>query len=61
MIDLYFLIPPVDALIFNPTAELVIPTRTPANQSNAEIKTQPLKAEQKQGNAQSISKPDTPF
>ena len=42
---LYILIPAVIPQIFLPTAELVIPTRTPTNKANAEIKTQPLTAE----------------
>ena len=39
MIDLYFLIPAVNAQIFNPTAELVMPTGMPTNETNAEIET----------------------
>ena len=35
--DLYFLIPAVIAQIFNPTAELTIPTGTPINEANTEI------------------------
>ena len=34
---LYFLIPAVVAQTFNPTVELVIPTRTQTNKANAEI------------------------
>ena len=45
IIDLYFFIPAVIAHIFNPTAELAIPTGTPANEANAVIETQPLTAE----------------
>ena len=45
IIDLYLLLPSVIAQIFNPTAELVIPTGTPTNDANAEIETQPLTAE----------------
>ena len=45
MIDLYFLITDVIAQIFNPTAELVIPTGIPINKANAEIETQPQTAE----------------
>ena len=45
MIDLYFLIPEVIAKIFNPTAELVIPTGIPTNEANGEIETQPLTVE----------------
>ena len=40
MIDLYFLIPAMVAQIFNPIAEIVIPTGTQTNDANAEIKTQ---------------------
>ena len=40
----------VNAQIFNPTAELVIPTETPTNEANAEIETQPLTAETKTRN-----------
>ena len=39
IIDLCFLIPPVIAEIFNPTAKLAILTKTPSNEANAEIKT----------------------
>ena len=42
IIDLYFLIDAVIAQIFNPDAELVIPTETPINEANAEIETIPL-------------------
>ena len=35
------------AQIFNPTAELVIPTGTPTNQAKAEIETHPVTAETK--------------
>ena len=38
MIDLYFLIPVFIAQIFNPAAELVIPTGTPTNETKTEIK-----------------------
>ena len=38
MIDLYFLIPVFIAQIFNPAAELVIPTGTPTNEAKTEIK-----------------------
>ena len=41
IIDLYFLIPAEIAQIFNPTAELVIPTGTRTKEANAEIETQP--------------------
>ena len=39
IIDLCFLIPPVIAEIFNPTAKLAILTKTPSTEANAEIKT----------------------
>ena len=35
------------ALIFNPTAELVMPTGTQTNEANAEIETQPVTGEAK--------------
>ena len=35
------------AKIFNPTAELVMPTGTQTNETNAEIKTQPVTVEAK--------------
>ena len=47
MIDLYFLIPEINAKIFSPTAELVILTGTPTKEAKAEIETQPLIAEKK--------------
>ena len=47
MTDSYFLIPTVIAHIFNPAAELIIPTKTPVNKVNTEIETQPLAAEMK--------------
>ena len=47
IIDLYFLIPALIAQIFNPTAELVIPTRTQTNEANAKIETQQLTVEAK--------------
>ena len=42
---LYFLISAVTAQIFNPSAELVIPTGTPNNEANAEIETHSLVVE----------------
>ena len=45
MIDLYFLIPTVNAKKFNPTEELAIPTQTPTNEANAEIEKHPLTEE----------------
>ena len=47
IIDLYLLIPAVIAQIYNPTAELAIPSATPTKEVNAQIKTQPLTAETK--------------
>ena len=43
--DLYLFIPAVIIKIFNPTAELAVPTRTPTNKLNAETGTQLLTAE----------------
>ena len=37
------------AQMFNPTAELIIPTGTQTNEANAEIETQPVTAETKGG------------
>ena len=45
MIDWYFLITAVTAQIFNPIAELIMPTGTPTNEANAEIKTHPATTE----------------
>ena len=45
--DLHLLVPEIMAQIFNPTAELAIPTETPTNEVNSEIETQPLTAETK--------------
>ena len=42
MTDLYFLILAVIVQICNPTAELVIPTRTAINKVNAEIERQKI-------------------
>ena len=33
--------PEINAQVFNPTAELAIPTGTPTNEANPEIETQP--------------------
>ena len=38
MINLYFLIPAVNAHVFNPTAENTKPTETPTKEANAENK-----------------------
>ena len=45
---------PVITQVFVPTAELVIRTRIPPNEANAEIETQRLKAETKKENFQCI-------
>ena len=45
--DLYYLIPAVIAQIFNPTAELAIPTGTPTNEANPETESQTLTGERK--------------
>ena len=42
-----FLIPPVITHIFNPNAELVIPTIIPTKEAKAEVKTHPGTAETK--------------
>ena len=47
VIDLYFLIYAVTPPIFDPTAELAIPTGTPTNEANAEIETHPMTGEMK--------------
>ena len=46
MTNLYFLIPEVNAKIFNPTAELAITIGKPTNEANAKIETQQLRTEQ---------------
>ena len=38
MINLNFLIPAINAQIFNPTAELVIPTGTPTYEAKQKLK-----------------------
>ena len=45
IIDLYILISGVALQIFIPTLELAIPSRTPINEANAEIKTHPVTTE----------------
>ena len=47
MINLYFLIPAVNAKIFYPTSGLALPTGTPSNEAKAKIETKPLRAETK--------------
>ena len=53
--DLYLFIPAVIIKIFNPTAELAVPTRTPTNELNTETGTQLLTAEIKQENERNNS------
>ena len=45
MIDFQFFFFLVNALIFNTTSELAIPTETPINEANYEIETHPVAAE----------------
>ena len=45
--SIIFLIHAVVQQIFNPTAELGIPTRTTTNEANVELGTEPLTAEMK--------------
>ena len=45
IIDLYFLIPAVITQIFNPIAELVIPTGISAKEAKAEMEMHPVTAE----------------
>ena len=45
IIDLYFLIPAVITQIFNPIAELVIPTGISTKEAKAEMETHPVTAE----------------
>ena len=47
IIDLYFLIPAVITQIFNPTAELVIPTRITTKEAKAEMKIHAVTVETK--------------
>ena len=47
IIDLYFIVPAVIAHIFNPTAELVIPTEIRSKEAKAEIEIHPLIGEAK--------------
>ena len=42
IIDLFFLIPAVNAQIFNPIAESVIPIRVPIKEAKAEMETYPV-------------------
>ena len=46
-INLYFLIPVVIELFFNPIAKLAMPTRTRTKEAKAEIETHPVTAEHK--------------
>ena len=43
--DLYLLIPAVNAQVFNPTAELMMPTGTTTNETNVENETHSVTAE----------------
>ena len=47
IIDSYFLLPAVIAQIFNPIAELVIPTGIPSKEAKAEIEIQSVIVEAK--------------
>ena len=47
IIDLFFLIPAVNAQIFNPIAESVIPIRVPIKEAKAEMETYPVIIEAK--------------
>ena len=47
IIDLYFLIPAVIAKVFNPTAEIVIPTGIPTKEAKAEVETHPVNVKAK--------------
>ena len=47
IIELYFLIPAVIAQIFNPIAELVIPTGIPTKEEKADMETHPVIVELK--------------
>ena len=47
IIDLYLLIYAVTSQVFNPIAELVIPTGIPTKEANVGIKTHPVTAETK--------------
>ena len=52
MTDLYFLILAVIVQTCNPTAELIIPTRTAINKVNAEIERQKIINKAKKASAQ---------
>ena len=47
IIDFYFLIPAVNAQIFNPFAELVIPIGIPSKKAKAEVEKYPVNTEAK--------------
>ena len=47
IIDLYFLIPPVIAQMFNPIAELEIPIGIPTKEAKKDMETHPLIVEAK--------------
>ena len=48
--DIYFLIPPVIANIFNPIAELAIPIGIPSKEAKREVKIYPVIVEAKTRN-----------
>ena len=50
--DLHFLMPAVITQIFNPTADLAIPTGIPTKEAKVDIKTHPATAEAKQVSVQ---------
>ena len=47
MINLFFLVPEINAQSFNPTAKLAIPTGKPTNEVNTKIEIQPFTVENK--------------
>ena len=61
IIDLCFLIPEVNAQIFNPTAEPASATGTPTNEKNTEILRKSLTEEKKREHDEGNLKPYTFF
>ena len=61
IIDLYLLILAVITQIFNPTAELLIPTRIPTKEAKSEMETHPVTLQTKKINFQYNSKPNKTF
>ena len=61
IIDLYLLILAVITQIFNPTAELLIPTRIPTKEGKSEMETHPVTPQTKKVNFQYNSKPTKLF